>query len=236
MENSPSPETESSSDAQQDVSSDQSTRADSLRQSQQMAEIIQHLNGVNGIYGRPGAGAWATRIRARIEALVSSENDEELVGSQSEGEEARQASENHTEAIANSQAEDAEARPLEFGGLPNPPPLIFEDDTMIKRSCYENFRLEEIESYLSPVSAGESDRCPICLEKYNETLHAPTVVKDIRYCNDCQRLHTMRPDTSNSHIACAVPVCSHIFGKHCIIQWLKHHSTCPLCRNRVDLE
>ncbi|TGO48029.1 hypothetical protein BCON_0254g00010 [Botryotinia convoluta] len=256
MADNPSPETQSWSDAQQEVFFDQFAWADSLRQSQQMADISQHLiHGVNDVTRRPTPGSMWFRARREArqssethaeievgsqaegrETRQSSENHEEVVGSQAEGGEARQPSENHVETLVNSQAEGGEARPLEFGGLPNPPPSIFEDDTMVKRSCYEDFRLENIENNLLPVSTGEPDHCPICQEKYNTTLDAPTVVKDIRYCSDCERSFTMKSDTSNSHKACAMPKCSHIFGRYCIIQWLKDNSTCPLCRNEVDFE
>ncbi|KAF5867662.1 putative ring finger protein [Botrytis fragariae] len=234
MADNPSPEIRSWSDAQQNVFDHHSAWFDSFIQSQQMANISQNsVHGVNGATRRPTLG-W---FRTRREAWQSSENHAEIeVGSQTEGEEARQSSENHAETVVNSQAEGGEVRLLEDEGQPNPPPSIFEDDTMIKRNCYEDFRLENIENKLLPVSDCHSDHCPICQEKYNTTLDASTVVKDIRYCDDCQRSFTMKPDTSNSHKACTMPKCSHVFGRYCIIQWLKDNSTCPLCRDEVDFQ
>ncbi|TGO21389.1 hypothetical protein BPAE_0222g00020 [Botrytis paeoniae] len=131
MAGNPSPETQLWSDTQQEVFFDQFAWVDSLIQSQQMADISQHLiHGVNGVTRRR-TSEW---FRTRREARQLSENHAEIeVGSQAEGREIRQSSENHAETVVNSQAEGGEARPLKFGGLPNPPPSIFEDDTMFKR-------------------------------------------------------------------------------------------------------
>ncbi|KAF7886579.1 uncharacterized protein EAF01_011257 [Botrytis porri] len=232
MADNPSPETQTRSDAQQDVFDHHSALADSRIQSQQMDDITQHLiHGVDGVTRRPTLG-W---FRTRQEARQSSESHEEVVGSQVEGGETRQSSENYAETAVNSQAEGGEARSLELEDQPNPSPSIFEDDTMVKLNCYEDYRLEIIEDRLLPVSDCESDHCPICREKYNTKLDAPIVVKDKRYCTDCQRSFNMKPDTINSHKACAMRNCSHVFGRYCIIQWLKSNSTCPLYRNAGDL-
>ncbi|TGO33907.1 hypothetical protein BHYA_0222g00170 [Botrytis hyacinthi] len=209
MADSPSQEAQSWSDAQQD----------------------NLIRGINLVTRRPTS----ERFRTRREARQSSQNHAEIeVGSQADGRETRQLSENHEEMVG-SQTEGEEARSMVLEDQPNFPPLVFEDDT-IKRSCYKNLRLESIENCLRSVSAGESDRCPICQETYNTTLDAPTVVNDIRYCSDCKTSFTMKPDTSNSHEACTIPKCLHVFGRHCIVHWLMDSSTCPLCRNEVDIE
>lgn len=36
------------------------------------------------------------------------------------------------------------------------------------------------------------------------------------------------------HIAVKMPNCNHIFGKLCIIEWLKNNVSCPLCREEVE--
>lgn len=36
------------------------------------------------------------------------------------------------------------------------------------------------------------------------------------------------------HIAVKMPNCKHVFGKSCIIEWLKNNVSCPLCREEVE--
>lgn len=36
------------------------------------------------------------------------------------------------------------------------------------------------------------------------------------------------------HIAVKMPECGHIFGLSCIVEWLKAHVSCPLCRKEVE--
>ncbi|KAF3993289.1 hypothetical protein FT663_00563 [Candidozyma haemuli var. vulneris] len=36
------------------------------------------------------------------------------------------------------------------------------------------------------------------------------------------------------HIAMKMPNCHHVFGKTCIIEWLRGHVSCPLCRKEVE--
>ncbi|ODQ79054.1 hypothetical protein BABINDRAFT_167599 [Babjeviella inositovora NRRL Y-12698] len=40
-------------------------------------------------------------------------------------------------------------------------------------------------------------------------------------------------DEHAKHDAVRVPDCGHIFGRSCIIEWLKEHASCPLCRGEV---
>ncbi|KAF7895933.1 hypothetical protein EAF00_005948 [Botryotinia globosa] len=197
-----------------------------------MADTSQQLiRGINLVTQRTASESFRTVLEPR----QSSENHAEIEeGSQADGRETRQ-SENYEE-ILSSQTESEEARSLVLEDQPTTSPLIFEDVTMVNRNCYKHFRLEKIENLLRSVSDGESDRCPICQETYSTTSNAPTVVRDMRYCNDCRTSFTMKPNTSNSHTACVVPKCLHVFGRYCIIHWFMESSTCPLCRNEVDIE
>ncbi|TGO56008.1 hypothetical protein BOTNAR_0232g00160 [Botryotinia narcissicola] len=199
----------------------------------QMADTSQQLiRGINIVTGRTASELF----RILREARQLSENHMEIeVVSRDDGRETRELSENHEEMVG-VQTESEEARSLVSEDQPISSPLIFEDDTMVNRPCYEHFRLEKIDNLLRSVSAGESDRCSICHESYSTTSDAPTVVRDMRYCSDCRTSFTMKPDTDNSHTACAVPKCLHVFGRYCIIQWFMDSSTCPLCRSEVDIE
>ncbi|KAK6460865.1 hypothetical protein DFJ63DRAFT_336789 [Scheffersomyces coipomensis] len=39
---------------------------------------------------------------------------------------------------------------------------------------------------------------------------------------------------SEGHIPVKMPSCDHIFGKTCIVEWLKANVSCPLCRSEVE--
>ncbi|KAK6199935.1 uncharacterized protein RJT21DRAFT_37708 [Scheffersomyces amazonensis] len=39
---------------------------------------------------------------------------------------------------------------------------------------------------------------------------------------------------SEGHIPVKMPSCNHIFGKTCIVEWLKSNVSCPLCRSEVE--
>lgn len=41
--------------------------------------------------------------------------------------------------------------------------------------------------------------------------------------------------TEYSHVPVEMP-CGHIFGRSCLYEWLKNHSTCPLCRKSIVTE
>jgi hypothetical protein len=63
-----------------------------------------------------------------------------------------------------------------------------------------------------------------------------TLVGDDRNCIICyNEFGIMNPD---GNIECAVqlPKCKHIFGDHCIKQWLKDSDSCPYCRDKLPSE
>ncbi|KAM0124715.1 hypothetical protein ACHAP3_010182 [Botrytis cinerea] len=210
----PSPETQSQPDAQQDAFFDQS-------------ETEYHLTQLNYAAGNPSpvnedvTGVTRRRTSGSTESRVPLE--------------ARQPSENHAAMAEGLQVDGGEAQPPELGDLPVPPPSTHDDDTIAEHSCYIDSKLEWIESYLIPVSSNESDCCPICREKYNITLDDPAVENKTRYCMDCERYFTMTHKIDKFHKACVIPQCSHVFGRYCITQWLKNNSTCPLCREWIDI-
>lgn len=39
---------------------------------------------------------------------------------------------------------------------------------------------------------------------------------------------------NDGHIPVKMPQCDHIFGKSCVIEWLKNNVSCPLCRKEVE--
>lgn len=43
-----------------------------------------------------------------------------------------------------------------------------------------------------------------------------------------------KKDEETSHIPVKMPSCDHVFGKSCIIEWLKGNVSCPLCREEVE--
>jgi hypothetical protein len=40
--------------------------------------------------------------------------------------------------------------------------------------------------------------------------------------------------SADPHYAVQLPQCNHIFGRPCIVEWLRSHVSCPLCRREVE--
>lgn len=97
-----------------------------------------------------------------------------------------------------------------------------------------NVRLEHIKALLVPAAAEDSDICAICQEEYAIATKARAHTEEVHSCEHCRQTYTTTP-SNDAHDSCRMPVCSHIFGRGCITQWLKDHSTCPMCRARVHL-
>ncbi|QSZ30393.1 hypothetical protein DSL72_004916 [Monilinia vaccinii-corymbosi] len=105
-----------------------------------------------------------------------------------------------------------------------------------RRNQHRNdFRLEIIKGLLVPASAEHSDCCPICQEEFTAAVQVTAPVREIQSCPHCQKQYTTTPNNNDAHDACSMPVCSHVFGRGCITQWLKDKNTCPMCRAEIHL-
>ncbi|KAM0124717.1 hypothetical protein ACHAP3_010184 [Botrytis cinerea] len=82
------------------------------------------------------------------------------------------------------------------------------------RKCYRD-RTRAIKDVLPPVDVATLDfqQCGICIEPYAEA----TI--------------PLEPN----HEPSKMPKCGHVFGRDCIIEWLKRHDTCPMCRDELRL-
>ncbi|TGO33909.1 hypothetical protein BHYA_0222g00190 [Botrytis hyacinthi] len=82
------------------------------------------------------------------------------------------------------------------------------------RKSYSD-RTRAIKDILPPVDAAklDFDQCGICIESYAEA----TI--------------PLEPN----HEPAKMPKCGHVFGRDCIVEWLKKHDTCPLCRDELSL-
>lgn len=49
-----------------------------------------------------------------------------------------------------------------------------------------------------------------------------------------QRYKKHKSLQDEGHIPVKMPQCDHIFGKTCVVEWLKNSVSCPLCRKEVD--
>ncbi|KAF5867660.1 uncharacterized protein Bfra_010635la [Botrytis fragariae] len=76
-------------------------------------------------------------------------------------------------------------------------------------------RTRAIKDMLPPVDAATLDfeQCGICIESYAEA----TI--------------PLEPN----HEPSKMPKCGHVFGRDCIVEWLKKHDTCPMCRDELTL-
>ena len=110
---------------------------------------------------------------------------------------------------------------------------------------------------------GENQICSICYEKFeadeedetvshkkrrlvDETSQTTSSSSNARNTREGESEEEQQPSQSNTsqpvylseyvgefnHSAVKMP-CSHIFGKGCLCEWLKLHTTCPLCRFSV---
>ncbi|TGO20911.1 hypothetical protein BPAE_0257g00160 [Botrytis paeoniae] len=82
------------------------------------------------------------------------------------------------------------------------------------RKSYRD-RTRAIKDMLPLVDAATLDfeQCGICIESYAEA----TI--------------PLEPN----HEPSKMPKCGHVFGRDCIVEWLKNHDTCPLCRDELTL-
>lgn len=47
---------------------------------------------------------------------------------------------------------------------------------------------------------------------------------------------SLRDPLASAHFAVRLPQCSHVFGRSCIVEWLKSNVSCPLCRREIAPE
>ncbi|CAH6722600.1 hypothetical protein CLIB1444_10S02124 [[Candida] jaroonii] len=106
------------------------------------------------------------------------------------------------------------------------------------------------------LTAGEINdtQCSICLETFeadnfnveliNNKINDDVVSNKKRKLNDSssviseptteeRKKYLSELTTEFPHIPIEMP-CKHIFGKSCLCEWLKNHSTCPLCRKAIE--
>ncbi|KAI9644527.1 Ubiquitin-protein ligase [Ciborinia camelliae] len=106
-----------------------------------------------------------------------------------------------------------------------------------RRNQHSNdIRLEVIKRMLVPASAQDDESCPICQEEYTTTVGAAAATdNEVHKCPHCQEQYVTTPNNPDAHDPCTMPVCTHVFGRGCITQWLKDKNTCPMCRAKVRL-
>ncbi|APA14846.1 predicted protein [Sclerotinia sclerotiorum 1980 UF-70] len=81
--------------------------------------------------------------------------------------------------------------------------------------CSHKYRAKAIENMLQSVDAGalKLDKCSICMESFDAA----------------------NENKFNDHRTAKLPECGHVFGRYCITNWLEMNSTCPMCREEVEL-
>lgn len=105
---------------------------------------------------------------------------------------------------------------------------------------------------------GDSKKCVICFEEFDGLIHrdCENVSDDHRLngensskrrkldskpseprpvdppTDDSTKVYLVDCDPSEEHTPIKLP-CNHIFGKRCLQEWLKDHTTCPLCRKSL---
>ncbi|KAF7886580.1 uncharacterized protein EAF01_011258 [Botrytis porri] len=116
------------------------------------------------------------------------------------------------------------------------------------------YRIKTINETLESVDVEtiEWNNCTICIESYTTaaTLSEPDTVAitpEEPSTSDITNGFEDSMDASNEsedsiivsnephHTAVKIKTCEHVFGRHCIAQWLKENNTCPMCRRKVLL-
>jgi hypothetical protein len=102
------------------------------------------------------------------------------------------------------------------------------------------------ESGLAPYLTTTADSCSICLKDlaceasgadYKPLSKAERAVLDdeVDTYQDISDIHHHRPQHHHHHhqeeqVGARLNACGHVFGKTCIVEWLKEQNTCPMCR------
>ncbi|CUM65445.1 uncharacterized protein PRCAT00003084001 [Priceomyces carsonii] len=135
-------------------------------------------------------------------------------------------------------------------------PIKSEDELKDSKNCsicFEKFKFldkkedsyprarSEVDKELG-VKSGISKRQKLNCGKLNSTETNPSSAADSGEMSG----EEIRPANANTekeylcdfkghfeHVPVAMP-CGHVFGKSCLFEWLKNHSTCPLCRGSVS--
>ncbi|TEY27893.1 hypothetical protein BOTCAL_1078g00030 [Botryotinia calthae] len=106
------------------------------------------------------------------------------------------------------------------------------------------YRIKAINEMLESVDVEtlDSENCGICIEPYTTAVtlsELETMVTtseepgtlDITYGFE----YSITTPNIPHHDAVKMKRCGHVFGRGCIVQWMKENNTCPMCRSRVPL-